>query len=401
MKYTPAMDELLFENRIADLLLKYLREDLTDEENRVLQEWAVANNENSLLLEQLKKGELPYDNIERLNASKKKILDKVLEEIPELTQVSHPTIIWMRWLSAAVVMGLLFTGYWFFMREGSADDKQIAVAKTSTATDRNPASEGALLSLSDGAQILLDTVQNGALAIAGNDIVKEGNRLSYVVPNATANKELLNTISTPRGKQFQLQLPDGTIVYLNALSSVTFPMAFPGSERRIKVTGEAFFEVAHNKNKPFKVDVDGRGEVEVLGTVFAINSYSDEPVNKITLISGSIKVAAHNKQRVIQPGQQIQLTGGDDMKFIEHADLDEAQAFHKGMFYFKKTSLPAMFRQIAKWYDVDVEGTIPAERTITGEAPRNISLTRLIGILSLNDVHCRIEGRKLIVHQNK
>jgi ferric-dicitrate binding protein FerR (iron transport regulator) len=268
--------------------------------------------------------------------------------------------------------------------------------------DVSPGGNKAILTLSDGSAIMLDSAANGTLTQQGNSkIIKLTNgQLVYNSLNVRSDEVIYNTITTPRGGQYQLTLADGSKVWLNAVSSLRFPATFTGKERRVELTGEAYFEVAKNANMPFKINVEGRSEVEVLGTHFNINSYVDEATVNTTLLEGSVKVtgfAKHNS-KLILPGQQAQLHEDGLINLNKNVNIEEVMAWKNGNFYFNKADLQMVLRQLSRWYDVEIvyEGNVP-QREFEGEMERGLNLSQVLKILERNNVYFKIEKNKLIV----
>ncbi|HEY9197357.1 MAG TPA: FecR domain-containing protein, partial [Mucilaginibacter sp.] len=206
-----------------------------------------------------------------------------------------------------------------------------------------------------------------------------------------------NIITTPNGGQYEVVLPDGTHVTLNAASSLTYPVAFTGHERTVTLTGEAYFEVAHNKAMPFKVN-SGVQTVTVLGTHFNVNAYPDEVAMKTTLLQGSVQVAVNGKEELIVPGQQmvVQPQSGSLSKLT--VNTDKEIAWKNGVFSFDGDDLKSIMRQVSRWYDVEVtyNGSFPDEKFF-GEISRNSSLANVLKIMELNNVHFDISGRRIKV----
>ena len=262
-----------------------------------------------------------------------------------------------------------------------------------------PGSNKAILTLSDGSTIILDDTKNGRVAQqGGTQIAKLTN--GQIVYNASDNKPaevVYNSLTTPRGGQFKLTLPDGSEVWLDAASSIKYPTAFIGNERKVEITGEAYFEIAHNAAKPFKVSVNGM-EVKVLGTHFNINAYNDEASVKTTLLEGSVTLTKGSAVTTLKPGQQAQLGNSGNIKVIDNVDIDQVVAWKNGYFSFNRSGLKTVMRQIARWYDVEIiyEGKIP-ERQFGGKIDRNSNLSELLKILEESKVHFSIEEKKIIV----
>lgn len=264
-----------------------------------------------------------------------------------------------------------------------------------------PGGNKAILTLSDGSTIILDDAKNGRVAKQGStQIVKLAN--GQLVYNASDDKPaevVFNSLTTPRGGQFKLTLPDGSEVWLNAASSIKYPTTFIGNERKVEISGEAYFEIAHNSAKPFKVSVNGM-EVKVLGTHFNINAYNDEISVKTTLLEGSISLTKAGAAITLKPGQQVQLGNGMKMKVIDNVDIDQVVAWKNGYFSFNRADLQTVMRQIARWYDVEIsyEGKIP-ERQFGGKIDRNSNASEILKILEESKVHFSIEEKKIIVRQ--
>jgi transmembrane sensor len=275
--------------------------------------------------------------------------------------------------------------------------------KTVSAAKQNhpilPGRDNAILTLSDGTKVVLDSASNGALANQGNTaIIKSGGQVRYT-SKQKEQAAIYNTIATARGNQYQLILSDGTKVWLNAASSLQYPVSFTGNERRVSMTGEVYFEVAHNSASPFKVTVNGM-EVTVLGTRFNVNSYTDEKGIKTTLLEGAVKVSKENEKAVLKPGQQATLTESGALRFANDVDVDEVVAWKNGSFIFNGQNVEAVMRQIGRWYDVDViyKGPISKE-TFSGVVSRKSKLPDVLKILEDGGVKFKVENRKIFVMQ--
>jgi ferric-dicitrate binding protein FerR (iron transport regulator) len=270
--------------------------------------------------------------------------------------------------------------------------------------DVMPGGNKAILTLANGSQIVLDSAVNGILTHQGNiKVIKLTNgQLVYENAGARADEVLYNTMSTPRGGQYSLILPDGSRVWLNAVSSIRFPTAFLGEERTVEITGEAYFEIAKDPLRPFRVLVnsglkDRRLEVAVLGTHFNINAYKDEATIKTTVLEGSVKVSHGSSHTTIEPGEQTQFDNGI-LQIVHDANVTETVAWKDGRFEFKDTDLKTIMRQLMRWYDVDVQynGNI-SERYFTADISRNKSLSGVLKMLELSDIDFKLEGNKLTV----
>ena len=317
-----------------------------------------------------------------------------------------------RSIAAAVVIALLGGACFIFFQENNQQNTLAQTPVHQNNNDLTPGITGAVLTLANGEQIILDSTGNGILAIQGKaKVMSRNGQIVYDAGDQTKQEFLLNTMSTPRGRQYQLVLSDGTKVWLNASSSIRYPAAFSDKERKVEISGEAYFEVAplimENKKEkvPFTVKIisgDGkdRGEIQVLGTHFNVNSYEDETAIKTTLLEGSVKVVKGASFRMLSPGQQAQIKNllPNNIQIIGKVDVDAVMAWKNGYFSFGNTDLATIFRQISRWYDVDIEyrGEIP-NRRFGGEISRNTNASQVLKILEKSKVHCTLEAKKIIV----
>jgi ferric-dicitrate binding protein FerR (iron transport regulator) len=270
-----------------------------------------------------------------------------------------------------------------------------------------PGGNKAILTLADGSTILLDSAANGSLAKQGNTkIIKlDAGQLSYS-PSLAGNRgepTLYNTIATPRGGQYQVLLPDGSKVWLNAASSIKFPTAFTGKTREVEMTGEVYMEIAKNTKQPFLVKANGT-EVQVLGTSFNMNAYNDEEAIQTTLIEGSVKVilpqssGSSKKEWLLKPGEQVEVMNSQTAKIISNADIEKVMAWKNGAFNFNDADLPAVLRQLERWYDINVkyEGIVP-QKKFKGGMDRNVNLSDMLEVLKDMGIKFKMEGRTLVV----
>ncbi|MET3879098.1 FecR domain-containing protein [Chitinophaga sp. OAE865] len=304
------------------------------------------------------------------------------------------------WAAASVLLVLAAGAYYWTVHKKNTHPVAIAAK----ATDIGPGREGATLTLADGSKIKLDSLGNGVIAKQnGAQVVLANGQVAYDPTGNTNGEVVFNTMSTPRGRQFRLTLPDGTLVWLNAASSIRYPTVFPGKERKVEVTGEAYFEVVKNPSVPFSVRVNNKAEIEVLGTHFNVNAYENEQSIATTLLEGAVRVSAANRRGpgavVLRPGQQAQLSnaGITGIK-VANANTEKAVAWKNGLFYFDGATLAEIMRQMERWYDIEVvyENGVP-DIEFEGEMTKDVSLNGLLIMLKRTDVRFRIEGRKLIV----
>lgn len=307
------------------------------------------------------------------------------------------------WAAASVIIIAVSISLFYFFNKPSGEETPIAKDQSANKykDDVLAGTTGAILRLADGSSILLDSANDGNLNYQGNMLaVKKGGSLNYVQGNEKDNGNIVyNTIETPRGRQFQLVLEDGTKVWLNAASSIHFPVVFVGGERRVEITGEAYFEVTKNKEKPFRVVANGT-TVEVLGTHFNINSYTDEATVNTTLLEGSVRVSKGGQQKVITPGQQAQVNGESEVKTERNVNISEVMAWKDNHFSFQNTDIKKLMRQLSRWYDVEVlfKGETVEPVTFIGDISRSVNLSNVLKMLEqTGEVKFEIEGKKIIV----
>jgi len=275
------------------------------------------------------------------------------------------------------------------------------------ANDVLPGRNRAVLTLNDGTRIDLDQRKAGQLAGQGTvSITKSANgMLTYKFidqgKSAKNNSGLMNEISTPNGGQYQLLLSDGTKVWLNATSSIRFPVAFSAGERKITLSGEGYFEVAHDAKRPFII-YTAREQVKVLGTHFNINSYQNEPVSYTTLVEGRVEVTSNDTSagksvHILEPGQEAAVTNNGTA--VNAADLEKALAWKNGYFIFHNENLKTIMRDIERWYDVTVvyEGDF-SDKRFEGSISRFKNVSEILRKFELtNSIHFKIKGRRITV----
>ena len=326
------------------------------------------------------------------------ILKKAETPVVPLESRKRHFPIWMRVAAVAILFITVTLVY------RMQDSQQKANAKTVAINEQRhiiqPGGTKAVLTISDGSRIVLDSIQNGTVVHAGSTTIsKQGGLLVYKVSNSSTGEETVvyNTLSTPRGGQYQVILPDGSKVWLNAASSLHFPSAFKGEKREVDLTGEAYFEVTKNKKKPFLVRV-GDMQVKVLGTHFNINAYGDEGVIKTSLLEGSVKITKGSASGLLKPGQQAVSGTAEDKVEIRNADMNEVMAWKNGLFQFDGASINTIMREIGRWYDVKIEysGKVP-QRRFEGKISRNAQLSDVLQILELSNVKFSVAGDTIIV----
>ncbi|MEO5682294.1 MAG: FecR domain-containing protein [Chitinophagaceae bacterium] len=304
---------------------------------------------------------------------------------------------WLRITAAASIILLLGISSFYLLQPVANKPVAASLPAPARSAEIQPGTSGAILTLSNGRQIVLDSAGNNTLIQGNSKLLNQQGQLSYNNIAHGVEEVVYNTMTTTKGKQYQLQLSDGSKIWLNAASSVTYPTAFTGKERKISITGEAYFEIAHDAKRPFMVSSNGM-EIQVLGTHFNVNAYDDEENTSTTLLEGSVKINSMHSAVLLSPGQQLQLSHGGKIKLVKDADVQEAVAWKDGLFVMKKAGIASIMRQIARWYDVEVSYTdgIPPGR-ISGDIPRNMNLSKVLEVMELSGVHFTITGKKVSV----
>jgi transmembrane sensor len=383
--------------RITYLVAQYFADSATAAEKLELAQWIDTEASNEQLEEALGaawEGHMPL--IAMPDEMSDRIMASVFNAAPVMKAVPQNRLVRYGWWAAASIL-LLGTVAWWALRPSTALMPVVAVKQDRYKNEVAPGGNKATLTLADGSVITLDSAGNGLLTQQGNvKIVKQSNgELSY---EGNGNGEAMyNRMATPRGGQYRLKLPDGTMVWLNAASSIYYPAAFTGSDRSVTITGEVYFEVAANVHKPFRVKA-GAVDVTVIGTRFNVNAYQDAPNISTTLVDGAVKVVAAGKENVLKPGQQAQVKGDGAWAVVNNIDTEEIIAWKNGFFQFNDADMPTVMRQIEQWYDVKVnyEGDIP-KRSFGGGIQRSLPLSEVLSILEANDVKFKIEGKIITV----
>ncbi len=311
------------------------------------------------------------------------------------------------YIAAAVIIGVLCAGTWFYVNNNAGNKNNAAISTNISKKIQAPAANKAMITLADGSRVFLDSAGNGQLAQVGNiQLVKLANgRIVYQTTDGQVLNELqYNTLTNPKGsKVIDMQLSDGTHVWLNAGSSVIYPVAFTGNERKIVLKGEGYFEVAKDPAKKFVVTANGT-TTEVLGTHFNINAYGDGTDVKITLLEGSVKIMHLKASALLQPGQQATVTTGNTSPplprtiSIQTADVEQVMAWKDGLFDFDGLNFGDVMKQLERWYDITVvyEDKLP-DIKFGGKLHRSINLNDLLEILEKAEVKFKLEGKKTLI----
>lgn len=391
---------------LSGLIHKYLENRISPDEYREL--WRLLNeypNEEPLndelnKLWQTAKAEVPMIEGAVWNNKMQSGIEKLNEQAQPAKSPVYPMrfVKRYRWIAAAVIFFFLVSSV-LFLKFKDREHAYTSNVKYKVSQDRLPGGDRAVLTLSDGRTIILDSAGEGMLAQQGKTsiIKKKDGQLVYNPAAGQSNEVIYNILQTPRGGQYKITLPDGSKVWLNAASSLKYPVVFAGKERSVDITGEAYFEVAKDPSRPFRVHLNNM-EVEVLGTHFNINGYADEDAVRTTLLEGKVKVLVADQSKYLLPGQQAQLRASGKIAVVDDVNLDETVAWKDGNFQFENSDIKAVMRQLARWYDVEVsyEGTV--DKHFIGNISRDVKLSQVLSMLQqTGEVKFTIEGKKLFV----
>lgn len=367
------------------MVQKYNQGLATAEERAVLENWYMQKSDGLTLEED----EIDFNRIDsELRAGTFKYAGLLTQESGHKIKRFR---LWPSIAAAASIILVVSLGLFYYANNNQNRSGGLRLSKDN---DIAAGSNKAILTLADGKQIELTGAKNGALANEDDAVINKTTDGQLVYEGTTGNKSavLYNNITTPRGGQYTIVLADGTKVILNAASSLKYPTTFKGTERKVELMGEGYFEVAHLQSKPFKVVSKGQ-TVQVLGTHFNINAYEDEPDVKTTLLEGSVDVNG----TIIKPNQQSVLTA-DNRINIKKVDVNSVVAWKDGLFKFDHTDIKTSMRQIARWYDIEVayEGDVQNEQFF-GKIERSYTLSEVLNVLKLGKVNFKVEGKKITV----
>jgi transmembrane sensor len=402
-------------NRIKTLILKHLRSELSEPEQQELDAWLSADPGNQALFDEINDPTRVGEVLAKMDAVDEegafaRVQLATAAQTNELTPETKNRL--PRFLLAAALI-LILAGATILTIK-SLNHHTPAVATTPILKhDAAPGTAKAILTLSTGHQILLDSLNQDTILTEGASVVA-GKRgiLAYNPGNDASVAITYNTLTTPRGGQYQLTLPDGTHVWLNAASSITYPTAFTEDERVVKITGEAYFEVAHDPGHGFRI-LTPTAAVQDIGTSFNVNSYSDETDVTATVLTGKVKfipapasfaqhaptLASHTVM-LLSAGEQARMGPQGTLTGVDHPDLTQALAWKNGLFAFTNADLPTVMRQLSRWYNVDVkyEGTIPKDKyEFNGKIGKTLTLDQVLKILTRTQVNYTIEGNQLTI----
>jgi len=368
--------------RLQEIANKFLNGKISDAEQAEFDAWFNQIETNDIFV--------PESVASSQEEHRQIILNRIHEKINQYEKGNRLRRMWLRVAAAAVILMMLSFGLFKIFNKQISYQHTLSKLKSVT-----PGGNNAILTLANGKQIVLNNSRNGLLVNLGNITVSKANngQVIYKVIGSAKNtlRVSYNTITTPNGGQYEVILPDGSKVWINSSSSLKYPTQFTGKERDVELNGEGYFEVAKNKLMPFKVSSHGQ-TVEVLGTHFNINAYTDEPGIKTTLLEGSVKVTVigTEKPQLLIPGQQAIFNKGGIM--VSDADTAQAVAWKNGLFYFKDADVASIMRLLARWYNlkIDINGQLP-ERKFSGKIYKNLNAAQVLQIIDYSAINYKVE----------
>jgi hypothetical protein len=381
------------QNDLNRMIKRYVAGTATAEEILFIEAYYKHLDKEANILDQLKE--------EELEILGEVGFQRVLANINQPTK-NRKSIPFYKYIAAAVVFIAFISGFLYFSKDRVITQNTLLVKKEKI--DVLPGVDKAILTLSDGSKIVLDDAKNEKIVEKAGLVISKttDGQLLYKVSSTLPKSATIayNTIATSKGNQYQVLLPDGTKVWLNAASSLKYPEVFTGNERKVILSGEAYFEVAKNKDMPFRVQSRNQ-DVQVLGTHFNINSYSDDQSIKTTLLEGAIKVSNANFSKILKPGEQslVENNGLGNINVIKNIDVDGEIAWKKGLFSFNNVALKTILIQLERWYDIKIDYQSIPDKRYNGMVPRKSNLSEVLNMLELTgNISFKIEeGRRLKV----
>ncbi|MBX3255992.1 MAG: FecR domain-containing protein [Chitinophagaceae bacterium] len=381
-------------NRLKELFERFLDRNISPDEEKELMGMALESGLQDELRQVINDAWQHTGEDEDITDVKAgELMQRIFSENPESDNKLVPIHKRTRWRSiaaAAAIVIAIGAGAYYAITHKPGKPAETVIVPEPPEDIKSPQTNRATITMAGGKTVYLDSAVNGTLAVQGKmQVIRlDDGQIAY---RGSAKELIYNTLTNPRGsKVINMTLSDGSQVWLNAGSSVTYPVAFIGNERKVSVTGEAYFEVAHDVTKPFIVS-KGDLQVQVLGTRFNINAYDDENDTRITLLQGSVKVNNGKKESMLQPGQQAQVTSA--IKIISNTDVDQVMAWKNGLFVFDRAGIQDVMRQLARWYDLDVHyaGDVPKGK-FKGEISRDLSLSQVLNGLTATRIHFIMES---------
>ncbi|MCZ4243630.1 FecR family protein [Pedobacter punctiformis] len=375
------------------LLKKYNNKTATPEEKQMLEAWYETINGQGA-------ESTAEETVQLKNEIFGQIKSKIASKQVQPASKSRVKVLSLLFAKAAILLAIFSAGIFFYLKRTDSNLYTSIVKRQKTTI--KPGGNNAVLTLADGSTIILNQAADGQIGNqSGVSITKtkSGELVYTFAGNVNAKNTEINTVSTPKGGQYHLILIDGTHVWLNANSSIKFPAAFAGNDRKVEVTGEVYFEVFKNKMKPFIVNTS-QSEIKVLGTHFNVNAYDDEAFERTTLLEGSVELKRGPEKTILTPGKQASIAkSSSHIKISDIDDLEAIIAWKNGYFQFDHADLQSVMRQVSRWYNVNVsyKGSV-LNKEYSGKIPRKTTAEKLVEMLHYSGIKCKIENNQITVN---
>lgn len=387
-------------SRIAYLIAGYVRNILSEKEHDELERWILESDGNMLLFEELTDEANLAANLEWMDRVRtEEMLRRTKENLDfrgGREKRGEKKRIPSKWVLGIAASVLIIIGVFTIIKYSSTEETE----RPLTAEDVMPGKSAASLTLSDGTVINLNDQPEGLLAgIHGTSVNKTAlDEIIYKTDEHNRPKELIyNTLTTPNGGIYKVQLPDGSKVWLNAATTLKYPQVFGTRYRNVELTGEAYFEIVKDAQRPFTISLADSSRVTVLGTEFNVMGYTNEPSKDVTLVSGKVNVSSGASNLELTPGQQVQIKE-NKLHLLKSVDIDEAIGWKGGEFVFHDADVKTIMRQIERWYDVDIKYEAEITQYFNATIARDVPVSRLLEILEKTDkVHFKIKNKTIYV----
>ena len=383
-KYNDMFDQI----DIETLILKYLQGKLAEEEKRQLDEW-LKDDRNKKLFSRLVNKQRILVKMERLDEydweKSWKVMEKKLHERKKFS--------WKYWGMVASLLGIVLLGTWVFMEKNEKKSPVVVMRGV------EPGGVFAELVLPDGKIVELNKDSNNLFLGESGKVLRNENGVLFLTQDSVQLQKVgYSEIRTPRGGEYHVVLPDNSIVWLNADSKLRFPLTFSGKERRVFASGELYFQVAKDSLSPFRIEVEGLYEVEVLGTEFNVRAYSDLP-SATTLVDGRVLIRDKGTKVVLKPGEQA-VKGKHGEVVVREVDVAPYIAWKQGYFLFEDERLEDILNELARWYDVNIffENSSVREERFSVDMPRHESFEEVLRLIEqTRSIQIEIEGNNVFV----
>lgn len=389
--------------RISFLILKHLDNALDPQEQAELTDWLNSSDAARKLFNSLTDKARIKQELEKMYSyDQESAWERIREAMPDTVPIqrNHPMLLWKRWLSVAAILALVTSGALWLYHQNQAPDANKVQATLPEPSIAAPQLSKATITLQDGREIPLDSTPTGLMAAEANATIRKtaDGQIQYHPDTKQSAALVYNILRNPRGSRVvQLTLSDGTRLWLNAASEIRYPVVFSGTTRSVEVSGEAYFEVKKDPTTPFLVQARNV-TVEVTGTHFNVDAYSDESLVSITLLEGGVKVAKENATLLLSPGQQAQV--GQQIKLLKNVDTEQVVGWKNGQFIFHGSDLPAIMRQLGRWYNVEVQFKDSISEHFYGEITRDKNISNVLDMFSkTGSVHFTTKGNLIEVRK--